>query len=443
MRPPVLFADSHSGKVAYQVVGDGPIDLVFYPSGGFNLDLIWDYPPLERYLRRLASFSRLILFNPVGFALSDPMPLARSRTGEEASDDLRSVLDAAGSQRAALLLVGDSGVLGIFFAATFPECTRALVFVDCYATLGRHDDYPWGIPPDTFERLAKVQDREWATGERVHSLAPEMADDGRFLDWYTRLERGTMAPSRVAESRQFAAIDNRGILSSVRAPTLVITHEGHPYVRPDHGRYLAEHITNARLIERRGFFGLFFLHDVDGTLEAVQSFLTGTKGTPDMDDRVLATVLFTDIVGSTKLATSMGDRRWRDLIDEHDRLTRQEIERFRGRFVKSTGDGVLATFDGPARAIHCALALTSAMQQLGIEVRTGLHTGEIELREGDVGGIAVHIAQRVMSEAAPGHVFVSGAVPPLVAGSMINFEDRGSRTLKGVTGDWRLFEVLP
>ena len=236
--------------------------------------------------------------------------------------------------------------------------------------------------------------------------------------------------------------DVRGVLPSVKAPTLVISHTEVPWIRLGHGRYLAEHIPNARYVERAGFWGgVFWMEDVDWVLDEVQSFLTGTKSATSLDDRVLATILFTDIVGSTERAVEVGDRRWRELLDEHDEITRREIERFRGHHVKSTGDGVLATFDGPARAIRCALALRDAVRSLGIDIRTGLHTGEIEVRGEDVAGIAVVIGARVMAEARLGEVLLSGAVPPLVAGSGLEFEDRGVRPLKGVPGEWRLFAV--
>jgi class 3 adenylate cyclase len=273
-------------------------------------------------------------------------------------------------------------------------------------------------------------------------LAPEIADDLRLSDWYARLERSSMSPTNYQYVlKVVGAADLRGILPTIKAPVLVISHAGHPYLRLGHGRYLAEHLPNARYVERPGFWGVPWLHDVDWTLDEVQSFFTGTRGTPDLDDRVLATVLFTDIVGSTRRAAEIGDKRWRVLLDEHDVLTRREIDRFRGRWVKSTGDGLLATFDGPARATRCALALVETVRPLGIEVRAGLHAGEVELRDDDVGGIAVHIAERVMAEATAGEVLVSHSIPPLVAGSEIEFDDRGVRELKGVPGEWKLFAV--
>jgi class 3 adenylate cyclase len=284
---------------------------------------------------------------------------------------------------------------------------------------------------------------QWGRGDALNTTAPELASDERFRTWFGKLERLTMNPASAAGFARYGQlrVDVRGILPWIKAPTLVISHTEMPWLRPGHSRYLGDHIPNALLMERPGFWGVPWLHDVEGTIGEVQAFFTGTRGAPDPDDRVLATVLFTDIVGSTKRAADIGDQQWRDLLGEHDKLTVREIARFRGRPVKSTGDGYLATFDGPARAIKCAVSLADAVRQLGIEVRTGLHTGEIEQGDNDVGGIAVHIAERVMAQAGASEVVVSGAVPPLVAGSGIDFEDRGTHDLKGIPGEWRIFAV--
>jgi class 3 adenylate cyclase/pimeloyl-ACP methyl ester carboxylesterase len=442
--PPVQYTDTPEGKVAYQVVGDGQIDLVFGPTFSPNLDMIWEQPALERFLRRLASFSRLILFNRRGTGLSDSIPRGEPPAWEEWVEDLRWVLDSAGSKRAALLAEEGFSIPGLVFAASYPERIQALVLLNCYASLRRHDDYEWGFPEDALERWVAAAVAQWGTGGRLATYAPELANDERFTGWFARLERSSYSPSTwEAVVRAGAATDVRGILPVIKPPTLVISHAGHPWVRLGHGRYLAEHIPNAHYVERPGFWGFSWLHDADWTLDEVQAFFTGTRGATDLDDRVLATVLFTDIVGSTQRAANLGDQRWQEILDEHDTVTRREIERFRGRLVKSTGDGVLATFDGPARAIRCGVALTDALRPLDIEVRTGVHTGEVQVRDADLGGIAVHIADRVMGEAGPGEVLVSGAVPPLVAGSGIEFVDRGVRSLKGVPGEWRLFAVNP
>jgi class 3 adenylate cyclase len=442
--PPIKFADSPDGKIAYQVIGDGSIDVVW--TLGFlrgNLDGLWEHPMCERYLRRLSSFCRLILLNQRGTGLSDPLPAGAPPTFEDWTTDLRCVLDAAGSEQVAVLANDGGGSAGMLFAAAFPERTRALMLFNCYATLARHDDYPWGLPAPALERLIDAFIAAWGSGENLRVMAPDLAGDERFRDWFARLERLSMSPATVSVLARWSltTLDLRGILPTIKAPTLVVSHAEHPWVRPGHSRYLAEHIPNAKHIERPGFWGIPYVDDVDWTLSEVQAFLTGTRGSQDLDNRVLATVLFTDIVDSTGHAARVGDRRWGALLDDHNKLAAAEIERFRGRIVKSTGDGFLVTFDGPARAIRCALNLGDAVRPLGIEVRTGLHTGEVELRDDDVGGIAVHIAERVMGEAGAEEVLVSGAVPPLVAGSGIEFDDCGVRPLKGVPGEWRLFAV--
>jgi class 3 adenylate cyclase len=427
--------------VAYQVIGDGPTDLVFMPFfGRWNLDLIWEYPPLERFLRRLASFSRLILLNPRGSALSDPIPRGVPAP-EDWVLDVRLVLDAVGSEQTSLFAIEASCQPAVFFAASFPDRTTALVTLNGEAMRGRADDYPWGMPSEVAERFQEITASTWGTGQSLDFMAPELAKDERFREWWARLER-TSTSAAVIRTYSIPRWDMRGVLPSIQAPTLVIQHTDVPWIRVGHGRYLAEHIPNARYIERPGSWGgVYWVQDVDWVLDEVQTFLTGAKGAASFDERVLATVLFTDIVGSTKRAIEVGDRSWRDLLDEHDEIVRREIERFRGRRVKSTGDGVLATFDGPARAIRCALELRDAVRTLGLEIRTGLHTGEIEVRGEDVAGIAVVIGARVMTEAGAGEVLVSAAVPPLVVGSGLEFDDRGAHALKGVPGAWRLFAV--
>jgi class 3 adenylate cyclase len=338
--------------------------------------------------------------------------------------------------------MGDMGAAYLLFAATFPERVLSLALANSWATLRRRDDYPWGIPAEVLDQANEVLVELWGTDESVAIFSPKLANDERFREWFARLERATHSPSTLKVLRQIvSALDVRATLPTIKAPALIVSHARHPYVRPDHSRFLAEHLPNAKHIERPGNGTFFWLHDVDWMLEEVQTFFTGTKGAPDLDDRILATVLFTDIVSSTERASALGDRGWRELLDEHDRLVHREIERFRGRAVKSTGDGILATFEGPARAIRCAIAINEAISPLGIEVRTGLHTGEVELRGEDIGGIAVHIGARVMKEAGPGEVLVSGAVPPLVAGSAIEFEDRGAKEIKGIPGEWRMFLV--
>jgi len=444
MKPPrVEWAKTPDGvNIAYQVAGDGPIDLIFSSPTNPNLDLLWENPSRQRFFQRLASYSRLVLYNQRGSGISDPAPNGYA-TIEELATDLRSVLDASGSERVTLLGVEAGGFVPTLFAATSPDRVGSLVLLNALATWRRHEDYPWGFPEATLKRFIDRSLASYGTGENLRWIDPDLYEDERFREGYARLDRVSHSPGTLAPLMRHTItnFDSRGILSMIRAPTLVISHTRHPFVRLGHGRYLADHIADARYVEHDAVWGIYWVHDVDWVLDEIQAFLTGTRGATDLDDRVLATVLFTDIVGSTQRAVELGDRRWRELLDEHDVLVRREIERFRGRPLKSTGDGIMATFDGPARAIRCAVAINDAVRSLGIQIRTGLHTGEVEQRGEDVGGIAVHIANRVMSEAGPNEVIVSGAVPPLVAGSRIEFDDRGTRELKGVPGEWRLYAV--
>jgi class 3 adenylate cyclase len=441
--PPIRYAPGPDGRIAYQIVGEGQLDLLLVPAGRANLDVVWEEPGYERFLRRLSSFSRLVIVNARGTGLSDPIPLGAPLTLEDWMMDFRWVLDDAGSERAAVMAMDWVGMVAVLFAATFPERVSALTLVNCVATMRRAEGYPWGFPEKALNSFLNSISAGWGTGENLRFMAPDLWEDPRFREWFARLERlstthGALSASRVSVS----SWDVRGILPSIKAPTLVISHTEVPYLRLGHGRYLAEHIPNARYLERPGFWGgVYWLQDIDWLIDEVRTFLTGSPGAADLDDRVLSTVLFTDIVSSTERAAELGDDRWRRLLDQHDALVGREIERFRGRQVKWTGDGVLATFDGPARAIRCAASMRDVVRALGIEVRMGLHTGEIELRADDVGGIAVHIGARVMAEAGPNEILVSGAVPPLVAGSGLEFEDRGVRELKGVPGEWRLFAV--
>lgn len=444
MKPPeVRWAKTPDGvHIAYQLVGDGPIDLAFCSPTNPNLDVLWEDPAQERFFRRFASFSRLILYNQRGSGISDPAPRGNTAV-EELVTDLRSVLDAAGSERVALLGVEAGGIVASFLAATSPERISALVLLNGFATWHRHEDYPWGFPESALERFIEYSIASYGTGENLRWVAPELYGEERFRESYARLDRVSHSPATLEPLMRSTVgnFDSRGVLSAIRAPTLVISHQRHPFLRLGHGRYVADHVPDARYVERDAFWGIYWIHDVDWVLDEIQAFLTGTRGATHLDDRVLATVLFTDIVGSTERAAALGDRRWRHLLDEHDTLVHRQIESFRGRALKSTGDGVMATFDGPARAIRCAVAINEAVRSLGLEVRTGLHTGEVEQRGEDVGGIAVHIAARVMAEAGANEVLVSGAVPPLVAGSGLEFDDRGSRQLKGVPGEWLLFAV--
>ena len=441
MQPETRYARSKDGHVAYQVVGDGPLDVVFIPSWMTNMDALWEEPSLARFLRRLATFSRLLCFDKRGTGVSDPVPLAAIPTLEQWNDDVRAVMDTVGSKRAALLGVAEGGPMAVLFAATYPERTSALVLVDTSARLLRDVDYGFGFPAERLPLLLERAEEAWGTGKNVDVLAPSIAHDERFRRWYARYERLAMAPGAfIALYATMFEVDVRHVLPAIRVPTLVLHRSGDRHIRVGHGRYLAEHIPGAKYVELPGEDHVFFVGDTEAMLGEIEEFLTGVRPVPEID-RVLATVLFTDIVGSTERAATLGDRAWRALLDSHHGIVRRELERHRGREVKTMGDGFLATFDGPARAVRCACAIRDGVRPFGIEIRAGLHTGECELMGEDVGGIAVHIGARVAGSAGPGEVVVSSTVKDLVAGSGLRFADRGMHSLHGVPGDWRLFAV--
>ena len=443
--PEPRYATTSEGRIAYQVLGGGEMDLVLVPNWLTNLEVMWEDPPLEQFLLKLASFSRLILLDKRGSGISDPIPIGVVPNFEDSMMDIRWVLDAVGSERASVFAIEQGTFPSLFFAATFPERVSGLVLLDCYARLVRDTDYPWGMPQHVYEQFVRANVERYGTGGDLEFIAPELAKDQRFRRWYTRLERLSISPGAY-ETFNLGTLswpwDGRSILSTISAPTLVISHAGHPWIRAEHGRYLAENIKDARYVERPGFSGIWWRHDVDGVLDEVETFLTGRRRESPSEDRILTTVLFTDIVGSTERAAKLGDARWRALLDSHDAVVRRQIERLRGVVIKTTGDGFLATFDGPARAVRCAVAVQDELRSLGVQVRSGIHTGEVERRGEDVGGIAVHIAQRVQALAEPGGILVSRTVVDLVAGSGLEFTDRGEQALKGVPGEWRLFSVL-
>jgi len=440
--PETRYAKTADGvHIAYQVVGDGPIDLVFVPGWVNHVEWAWEYPGYARLLSRLASFSRLIWFDKRGMGLSDrPEKLP---TLEDQMADVGAVLDAVGSDRAVLFGTNDGTALTLMYAATFPDRVEALVN---YAGLPRFlasDDYPMGVPEEAVGHWLHRIERAW--GRDVPSdlalLAPSRMEDTAFRKWYAQFCRLAASPSASTELlRIFMLHDVRAILPAVRVPTPVLNRVEDDASPIETARYVAEHIPDARLVELPGRDMLIYAGDTDAVIDEVQEFLTGVREAPETD-RILATVLMTDIVGSTEHAVALGDRRWRDLLDAHDRVVDRQLERFRGRKVNPTGDGMLATFDGPARAVRCAQALIEATRALDLDIRAGLHTGEVELRGEDIGGIAVHIGARVASLAKPGQVLVSRTLVDLVAGSGIEFEDQGEQRLKGVPGMWRLFSA--
>ena len=442
-RPEVHYAKTHDGAhIAYQVIGDGPVDLVFVPWWWNHLEGQWDDPLISHFLDRLASFSRLILFDMRGIGLSDPASLNDLPTLEQWMDDAKAVLDAAGSTRAILLGHGDGGLVAMLFAATYPERSLGLILVDAYALLSTTEDYE-GWDPELLDGMLAAFADLWGTGHIgwVSAVAPSQASNETFRNHLARLERLSVSPGAAAAMQLVIGhLDVRPALPAISAPTLVLLHQDNLYMPALFGRYVAEHIAGATLVELEGGDHLFRVGNPDVTLDEIEQFVTGSRSQPRAE-RVLATVLFTDIVDSTGLAAQLGDERWRELLDRHRGLVRRQLERFRGREVKTLGDGFLALFDGPARAIAGACAIRDAVGQLGLSLRAGLHTGEIETEGSDVAGLAVHIGQRVSSLAQPDEVLVSRTVVDLVAGSGIRFSDRGEHDLKGLPGSWKLFAV--
>jgi len=435
------YARSGNVNIAYQVVGDGPLDLVFVHGWVSHVELAWEEPTLARFLERLASFSRLILFDKRGTGLSDRVAVDALPTLEQRMDDLRAVMDAAGSQHAALFGVSEGSNMSALFAATYPERTRALATFGMFAKRVWSVDYPWAPTPAQREAEYALIEREWGNLMDLSSLVPSMVGDGAFAQRIaTYLRRAASPGSAVALLRMNTQIDIRHVLPAIHVPTLILHRRGDHDSNIEEGRYIAARIPGARLVELAGEDHLPWIGDQDSVLDEIEEFLTGAR--PSVEpDRVLATVLFTDIVGSTEHAARLGDREWRSLLERHHAIARREIARFRGREIKSTGDGFLVTFDGPARAVRCACAIRDGVRALGLDIRAGAHTGEIELASSDVAGIAVHIGARVAAAAGAGEVLVSSTVKDLVSGSGLAFVDRGVQSLPGVPGEWRLYAV--
>ncbi len=436
MQPPdVQYARSGDVAIAYQVVGDGPVDLVFVSFIG-NIVYAWEQPLWVRFCERLSSFSRLILFDKRGTGLSDrPRDLP---TLETRMDDVRAVLDAVGSERAALLGSIEGGQMAALFAATYPERTSALVLFNTVARFVSAPDYPWGFGEEDWQRRLREVREGWGTREflagHLAEFGPSLCGDEEFFRWFVAYYRLSASPAAAYSFyRMLVETDIRDVLPAIRVPTLVLYR---PLREP--ARYLAERIPQAKVVELPGED--FWIITDGGVADEIETFLTGApQGTEP--DRMLVTVLFTDIVGSTERAAALGDRAWKELLERHYAVIRQQLARYRGDEVGTAGDGFLATFDGPARAIRGACAIREAMRPLGLELRAGLHTGECEVVAGQVGGIAVHIGARVAAQAGAGEVLVSSTVKDLVAGSGIEFEERGAHELKGVPGEWRLYAV--
>jgi pimeloyl-ACP methyl ester carboxylesterase len=438
-RPETRYAKSGDLNIAYQVVGEGPLDLIYVPGWISNVELMWDEPSHAHVLERLTRFSRLIAFDKRGTGLSDPVPPDRLPTLEERMDDVRAVLDAADSEQAAFFGFSEGGLMSVLFAATYPQRTSALVLYGVFAKRIWSPDYPWAPKPDDRAREIEELERNWAERMDLDKLAP--SEDDAFKDRMATYFRRSASPGAAAAlMRMNTQIDVRDVLPTIHAPTLVLHRRDDLDASVEEGRWIAGRIPGAKFVELPGDAHTLWAGNTDEIVDEIEEFLTGARRGPE-PDRVLATVLFTDIVGSTEKATELGDRRWRELLERHHSIVRQQLTRYNGREVDTAGDGFLATFDGPARAIRCASAVQRVMPGIGLEVRAGVHTGECELHGEKVAGIAVHTGARVLSHAGSGEVLVSSTVKDLVAGSGIEFEDRGTHELKGVPGEWRLYAV--
>ncbi|HTX32069.1 MAG TPA: adenylate/guanylate cyclase domain-containing protein [Solirubrobacteraceae bacterium] len=440
MPPETRYARSGDVHIAYQVVGEGPIDILWVPTWIWQVEHMWEDPYTTRLLESVASFSRLIMFDRRGLGLSDPRPGGGAATLEEQMDDLVAVMDAVGSEEAAVVAMLDAGAMASLFAATHPERTRALVLFEAQASMSWAPDYDWPMTTEEREAFIEHLRGSWGSGERV--LRVTAGSDAELRRWAGRLERLAASPgTAVATSRMNGQTDVRPVLPSIQAPTLVLHRPENTFVDNRHASYLVEHIPGARSVALPGRHTLPFGPGQDEFVEEIEEFLTGARGTKE-PDRVLATVMFGDIVDSTQRASELGDRRWRQLLESFTQAYDRELHRFRGHTVKALGDGVLATFDGPARAILCAAALRDlARSEFRLELRAGMHAGEVEVIGDDIGGIAVHIAARILGAAGPGELVVSGTVKDLVVGSGIEFEDRGEHELRGVPGPWHLWKV--
>jgi len=439
--PDIRYAKNGDVHIAYTVMGEGPIDLVVVLGWVSHLEASWDEPHVRHFVDRLAAFSRLILFDKRGTGLSDPVPLDRLPTLEERMEDVHAVLDAVGSRRAALLGISEGGPMCALFAATYPERTVALAMHGGYARYLRDDDYPWAPTRAEHEQAFDVYERKWGTPTGIKVVAPSAAEDESVRNWWARsLRLGASPAAGIALYRMNVEIDIRAVLPSIRVPTLVIHRAGDRLIPAGNGRYLAQNIPGARYFEVDGDDHLPWFGNADVILDEVQEFLTGARPAATQET-VLATVLFVDIAGSTEKAAALGDARWRDVLGQFHKTVGDTLERFRGRLIDTAGDGVFASFDGPARAIRCACEIRDRAGTRGTPVRAGLHTGECEVVEDKLAGLAVHIGARVAAQARPGDVVVSGTVKDLVAGSGLRFSDGQVCALKGVPGEWRLYTV--
>jgi class 3 adenylate cyclase len=437
---PIKYATNGDIHLAYRTIGEGPRDLVLVQGAFTNLEVLWDLAEYRTYCEQLASFSRLIIFDKRGMGLSDRV---RIGTLEERMDDVRAIMDDAGSENAVLMGVSEGGPMSMLFAATYPERTRALVLCGAEVKEETTEDWPWGESTreeiEEYLTIDNVLER-WGKGITVGYFAPSREDDQRLRELFGRLQVQSASPhDAIAFMRMAFDIDVRHVVPSIGAPTLIVHRTGDQVCHVENARWLARNIRGAKYVELPGIDHVPWI-DGDDIMEEIREFLTGVRE-PEAPDRVLATVLFTDLVSSTERARELGDRRWKETLDRHNEIVRHDLTRFRGREVDTAGDGFFATFDGPARAIRCARSIVDDVRKVGLDVRAGLHTGECELAGDAVRGIAVHTGARVAAQAAPGEVLVSQTVKDLVAGSGIEFEERGAHELKGIPGEWRLYAV--
>ena len=441
--PKTRYVDTGRGSLGYQVFGDGTSHVVFSGSIDSNAEAMWDLPEAAEYFDRLSAFSRVLYYDSRGSGVSDPVPNAGLFTFESFSDDTRIAMDAAGFDRATIIGDVEGGPGAMMFAATYPERVESLVLTNTFARFLRSDDYPIGIPEDALANLQTWMTQNWGTADYFTGTSPSLLQDPAIRDRLARYQRISTSPGATGSAIEFyRQTDVRWMLSAIQAPTLVLVRRDAVYHRAEHGRYLAAEIPNAELVELSGGdTAPFFIGDTTPVLSAIEQFITGDR-THHVPDRTLATVMFTDIVDSTRLAAQLGDARWLDTLERHNRLTRQYIQRYHGKEINTTGDGFLATFDGPTRAVTCAAHLHAAMPDAGVEIRVGLHTGEIEVdTSGDIGGLAVHIASRVADATTEPGVVVSGTVKDLVTGSGIEFTPLGEFDLKGIPGTWNLHQL--
>lgn len=440
--PETHYVNNSDVNIAYQVVGDGPIDVVFVMGWVSHLEYFWKHHLFASFLERLASFSRLILFDKRGTGLSDRVPLSELPTLEQRMEDVHAVMDAVDSQSAVLIGVSEGGPMCSLFAATYPERTSALVMIGTYAKRIRDEDYPWAPTEEQRTAFFDVMQRDWGKPVGVEDRAPSMAADPEFREWWaTYLRMGASPGAAVALTKMNAEIDVRGVLPSVRVPTLVIHRTGDMCLKVEEGRFVAEQIPGAKYVELDGIDHLPFVGDQDEVLDEIEEFVTGVRFAGEYD-RVLATVMHIEIIDRDSEAGRRGEAEWQQLLERSHGYVRRQLELFKGKQVAFDETGILAAFDGPARGIRCAAAITDSAARLGVQVRTGLHTGECDVLEGVYSGFAVDLARRIAAESTPGTILVSRTVKDLVAGSGLKFQELGERTFPGIEGNWRLFSVV-